>query len=484
MSLKKLNRKTAGPQGMQRPVKVLQFGGGNFLRAFADWMIDIANDKTDFNGSVEIVLSIRQGAADVINAQDGLYHVVTNGIAQGKTISDIRLIRSVAGAFNPANDFPRFLRAAENPDLQIIISNTTEAGIAFYADDTQPNSLPESFPGKLTALLYHRFIHFNGAADKGLVILPCELIEKNGATLHQIVLRFADHWSLPQEFKNWIIASNTFCNTLVDRIVPGYPKDKIQNIQQATGYEDDLVVTAEPFYLWAIEGDDSVSKKFPLDQAGLQVKFVSDLAPFRTRKVRILNGGHTTLVPVAYLAGLRTVRESAEDKVVGAFLRQAIYDEIIPTLHGEAGELRQFAEDVLDRFSNPFIRHELASIALNSISKFSVRVLPSLLAYIDTHQQLPRRLTFSLAALIRFYKGTWQGQPLPVHDSTPVTAFFADAWKNTDINIVAARALAHQEFWGKDLTQYAGLTQQVVHDLNHLEQAEQGKVPVVPAFLK
>jgi tagaturonate reductase len=483
MALKKLNRNTAGSEGSKRPVKVLQFGGGNFLRAFADWMIDIVNEKTDFQGNVEIVLSIRQGAADVINAQDGLFHVVTNGFFQGKTISDIRLIRSVAGAFNPASDFPRFLKAAENPDLQIILSNTTEAGIAFYADDTSPTSLPESFPGKLTALLYHRFRHFEGAADKGVVVLPCELIEKNGEILQQIVLRFADHWSLPETFKNWIARANTFCNTLVDRIVPGFPKDTLQDIQQAAGYEDDLLVSAEPYYLWVIEGDEAVQKKIPLEKAGLNVKFVSDLTPYRTRKVRILNGGHTTLVPVAYLHGLRTVRESVENDITGKFLQRAIFDEIIPTLDGDAGELRAFANDVLERFRNPFIHHELSSIALNSISKYKVRVLPSLVNYVETKGKLPRHLLFSLAALIYFYRGKWKGQPLPVNDSPLVLEIFKKAWKDNDTDYAASYILSNTDLWGQDLTQYNGLTLQVLDGLNYLKEVERGEVKhVIPEF--
>jgi len=483
MSLKKLNRHTAGPQGAQRPIKVLQFGGGNFLRAFADWMIDIANEKTDFNGNIEIVLSIRQGAADALNAQDGLYHVVSNGYAQGQIVSDMRLIRSVADAFNPAGDYTRFLRSAENPDLQIVISNTTEAGIAFYADDTSPTTLPESFPGKLTSLLYHRFRHFAGAPDKGLVIIPCELIEKNGDTLRDIVLRFADHWSLPDDFKRWIHDANTFCNTLVDRIVPGYPRDTIHQVQQATGYEDDLVVSAEPYYIWVIEGDADVREKFPLAQAGLQVKFVTDLTPYRTRKVRILNGGHTALVPVAYLSGLRTVRESVEDTVVGKFLTHAIYDEIIPTLDGDVNELRAYAGDVLERFRNPFIRHELASIALNSTSKFKVRILPSLVRYIETQGKLPHHLLFSLAALIYFYKGSWRSQPLPVNDSPAVMDIFHKAWRDNDAVYAASRILADSSLWGQDLTRYNGLTQDVVNGLNYLKKAELGEVnSVIPDF--
>ncbi|HEV8513363.1 MAG TPA: tagaturonate reductase [Cyclobacteriaceae bacterium] len=466
--LKKLNRVTTSlPQ--QRPIKVLQFGGGNFLRAFADWMIDLLNEQANFDGAVQIVQSTKSGKGDLLNEQQGLYHVVLNGIKNGSTFEETRLITCVNGAINPSDDYQAFLKAAENPDLKFIISNTTEVGIAFNHKDTSNLTLAESFPGKLTALLYHRFAYFKGASDKGLILLPCELLEKNGEALKQTIHQFIAHWHLSNAFAEWINNCNIFCNTLVDRIVPGFPKDKINEIQESTGYEDNLVVMAEPFHLFVIESPEVVREAFPADKIGLSVKFVKDLTPYRTSKVRILNGAHTTLVPVAYLHGFRTVRESIEDKVVGEFIHKALYDEIIPTLDLPKEELHQFAHDVMERFQNPFIRHELMSIALNSISKYKVRVLPSVLKYVELKKQLPEKLILSLAALIRFYKGEWRGEIITLNDTPEVLSSFKNAWSSADLSTVAHKILSNKSLWGIDLTIIAGLEDKVK---NHLQKME------------
>ena len=322
--LKKLNRKTAYAD-QTRPIKILQFGEGNFLRAFVDWMVDILNEKTNFNGAIQVVQPIKNGMAGALNEQEGLYHVVLKGIQQNEIVSETRLITSVYKAINPYESFEAFVKSAENPDLRFIVSNTTEAGITFNAADSNPQVLAESFPGKLTQLLFHRFNFFKGDSRKGLILLPCELIEKNGENLRKAILDYATLWKLPQEFTSWIKEANVFCNTLVDRIVPGFPKDTIQEIQNTSGYQDNLVVQAEPFHLWVIEGPPNVQKEFPTDAAGLEVKFVDDLTPYRIRKVRILNGAHTVLVPVAYLKGFTTVRESIDDDYIGTFTRNAIF---------------------------------------------------------------------------------------------------------------------------------------------------------------
>jgi tagaturonate reductase len=466
--LKKLNRVTASlPQ--QHPIKVLQFGGGNFLRAFADWMIDLLNEKADFNGAVQIVQSTKSGKGDLLNEQQGLYHVVLNGIKNGHTFEEIRLITCVNGAVNPSDDYQAYLKTAENPDLKFIISNTTEVGIAFNPKDTSNLIVAESFPGKLTALLYHRFVYFNGASDKGLILLPCELLEKNGEILKQTIHQYIFHWHLPKAFTEWINNSNIFCNTLVDRIVPGFPKEQISEIQKITGYEDNLVVMAEPFHLFVIEAPEIVRRAFPADKIGLNVKFVDDLTPYRTSKVRILNGIHTAMVPVAYLKGFRTVRESIDDTAIGEFIHTAINDEIIPTLALPKEELQQFASDVIERFQNPFIRHELMSIALNSISKYKVRVLPSVLRYIELKKQLPEKLIFSLAALIRFYKGEWNGEPIALNDTPEVLNFFKKVWSGNDITIVAHRVLSNKEFWDMDLTTISGLEDKVKNYLKEMK---------------
>jgi tagaturonate reductase len=456
---KKLNRQTVSTE--RRPIRVLQFGEGNFLRAFCDWMIDILNEKTDFNGNVKIVQPIAQGMGAMINSQEGLYHVVLNG----KRSNETRLITCVDSVMNPYEDYNRFLALAEYPDLEFVVSNTTEAGIAFNENDRSPDTLPDSFPGKVTALLYRRFKTGGGS----LVFLPCELIEKNGTSLKAVVERYIDYWKLPSEFKTWLNANVLFCNTLVDRIVPGFPKELIHEIHQRTGFEDNLAVMAEPFHLWVIEAPERVRRALPLEQAGLQVKFVTDLTPYRTRKVRILNGAHTALVPVAYLKGLRTVRESVDDKEVGTYLMKAIHEEIIPTLDLPKEELTRFADEVMERFQNPYIKHELASIALNSISKFKVRVLPSVLAYISLKNELPKRLLYSLAALIRFYKGEWKGDTLPVNDTHEIVAFFANAWQTNDPVHVARVVLGNVEFWGTDLNSVEGLNKYVTESLKQID---------------
>jgi len=465
---KPLNRKSAGIAS-NRPVKVLQFGEGNFLRAFADWIIDLLNERTNFNGDVRIIQPLSKGTGEMINKQDGLYHVVLNGILNGKPTTVIRLIQCVRGVVNPYEDFEGYLRTAENPDLQIIISNTTEAGIAFHPDDTNPEKLPSSFPGKLTVLLYHRFKFFSGAPGKALTLIPCELIDRNGQKLRDTIIQYIRLWDLPDAFLNWIQHHTTFCNTLVDRIVPGFPKETITQIQDAIGFEDNLVVVAEPFHLWVIEGPDQVGQLMPAADAGLDVLFVKDQTPYRTRKVRILNGAHTSLVPVAYLHGLRTVREAVEDPFAGTFLKEAIEQEIIPTLDLPEKELRQFAHSVLERFRNPFIKHELSAIALNSISKYKVRVLPSILEYVSRKGKLPERLLYSLACLIRFYKGEWRGEALPVNDDPAILQRFEEAWQSGDVAYVASGILSDTELWDTDLTHIPGVTERVSAHLEMLQ---------------
>src|SRR5690606_23504470 len=370
--MKPLNRQNANTTS-DRPIKILQFGTGNFLRGFIDWAVDILNEKTGFNGDIQIVQPHGKSPATALNAQEGLYHVVTRGFQNGQVVDEVRLINSVRSAINPYLEYESFLALADNPELRFMISNTTEAGIYFDPKDEHPDAVPASFPGKLTALLYRRFTFFKGEASKGLIHLPCELIEQNAQKLKATILQYAKLWSLGSAFESWINEHNVFCNTLVDRIVPGYPQEDAQEMTERTGFKDDLMVMTEPFHLWIIEGPQSLESEFPINQTGLDIYFAEDLSPYRTRKVRILNGAHTAMVPLAYLRGLRTVREAVEDPYIGDFLNKAIYDEIIPTLDLPQGELEKFAQDVVERFKNPFIKHELKDIALNSVSKFQVR---------------------------------------------------------------------------------------------------------------
>lgn len=466
--LKKLNRAAANLPAPSS-IRVLQFGEGNFLRAFVDWMVDLLNEKTNFNAGIEVIQPMSKGMGQTLNAQDGLFHTVLKGIHEGKAITETRLITCVSHCIDPYENFQAFLKAAENPSLRFIVSNTTEAGIAFNPSDTRPDVLADSFPGKVTQLLWHRYKFFEGDKKYGCIFLPCELIDKNGDTLKSTIYEFAALWNLPKGFVDWLHHANTFCNTLVDRIVPGFPKENIREIQEAIGYEDQLVVQAEPFHLWVIDGPDTVQEEFPARAAGLNVKFVSDIAPYRTRKVRILNGAHTSLVPVAYLAGFRTVMDSVNDESTGRYIRKVIFDEIIPTLDLPEDELKQFANDVIERFQNPFIRHELLSIALNSISKFRVRVLPSILEYYKRKGSLPENLVFSLAALLRFYKGEWRGETIPLNDSPDVLEFFKDSWKHDQPDGLVQNVLANESLWGEDLAQFDGLAARLEAGLKRLE---------------
>jgi len=462
--MKTLNRNTF--LGKIYPEKILQFGEGNFLRAFANWMIHEMNNKADFNAGVVVVQPIAQGLVQMLNDQDGLYTLYLNGIKDGKAVSEHQLIDCIQRGINPYTNYDEYLINADNADLQFVISNTTEAGISYHKGDKLDDRPQKSFPGKLTALLYRRFQTFEGSPDKGLIIIPCELIDRNGDNLKKIVLQYSADWKLGDDFLSWLEGAITFCNTLVDRIVPGYPRDKLEAITQELGYKDNLVVEGEQFHLWVIEGPDTVKKAFPAHEYGLQVVFTDNMEPYRTRKVRILNGAHTSLVPVGFLYGIDKVRESLQDPVVGAFLKGAIFDEICPTLDLPEEELNQFAHAVLDRFRNPYLEHALLSISLNSVSKFKTRVLPSILEYMDRKNELPKRLLFSMAALIAFYRGERDGQLIPLKDNQEVLDFFKTQWATGNIASITENTLKNVAFWGRDLTEFEHLTETVEDFLN------------------
>ena len=464
--MKKLSKREV--KTTDHPTRILQFGNGNFLRAFADWMVDIANEKGFFDGKIHIVQNHSKTGFDQMKNQDCLFHVLEQGMKNGEIHQKTRLVSSVSGISYPKDNYPEYLKLGKNPDLRFVISNTTEAGILFDPADAEFDFLPETFPGKLTALLHHRFEHFEGDSTKGMIIIPCELIEKNGQVLKSCILKYAGLWNLPQAFSEWIESACIFCDTLVDRIVPGFPKGSIKEIQEQIGFEDELIVMAEPFHLWVIEGPEEVRQEFPLHLAGLDVKFVDDLTPYRTQKVRILNGGHTAMVPWAYLNGLRTVRESVENPEIGEFLRKVIFEEIIPTLDMPKEQLEKFAADVLERFANPFIVHELKSIALNSISKFRVRVLPSLLVYYKKNQQWPQKLTLAFAALLVFYRGEFKGEMLPVKDEKAVMEIFSQAWSKNSIEDTLTIILSNESLWGQNLDLLPGLKNEVLKSITKI----------------
>ncbi|SHO51144.1 tagaturonate reductase [Desulfopila aestuarii] len=461
---------------VKRPERILQFGEGNFLRAFSDWMIDITNEKTDFNGNVVLIQPIERGLAEMINNQHGLYTTVLRGVQDGKTVEELRLINSVSRCINPYSEYDEYLKCAENPDLRFILSNTTEAGIAWSATDKPDDQPQQSFPGKVTSFLAHRFRHFSGDTSKGLVFIPCELIDKNGDKLKEYVLRHAAAWNLDDDFIDWVNTACDFCNSLVDRIVPGYPKEEAAGLTNKTGYIDNLLDAAEIFHLWVIETRKDYSKEFPLVAAGLNVIWTKDMSFYRTRKVRILNGAHTLTVPAAFLYGLDTVEECIKDELVYRFMKKGIYDEIIPSMDGDETELKTYASDVLERFANPYIKHLLLSITLNSVSKFKTRDLPSLIAFIGKTGKVPPALAFSLAALIAFYQGTEivngelegvrNGKPYAIKDDLAVLQRFAALYREGGEADERARkitkaVLSDSSWWGEDLTSYAGLEDQV-----------------------
>lgn len=453
----------------QAPVykeRIMQFGEGNFLRAFVNWMIHKMNKEAEFDGGVVAVQPIDKGLINMLNDQDGLYTLYMNGIKNGEAVSENEVIDCIQRGIDPYVDFEGLKALAASDDLRFVISNTTEAGISYQEGNKFDDVPPASFPAKVTVLLHHRFTTFSGAADKGLIFIPCELIDRNGDNLKKIILQYAEEWNLGAEFVAWVEDNNIFCNTLVDRIVPGYPRDKVEQLTQELGYKDNLIVEGEQFHLWVIEGPASVEAEFPSAKCGLDVVFTDNMAPYRTRKVRILNGAHTTMVPVSYMYGIEYVRESVEDEVIGAWIKSAIADEIVPTLDLPLEELNQFASDVLDRFRNPYLKHALMSIALNSVSKFKTRVLPSVTEYIARKGELPQKLCYSLAALICFYKGEVGGKEIALNDDQPVLDFAASTWAKYDGSADSAKAVAtaflsNTSFWGEDLTSYEGLAELV-----------------------
>jgi Mannitol-1-phosphate/altronate dehydrogenases len=467
--------------------RIIQFGEGNFLRAFIDWMVHEMNDKADFRTNVVLVQPIEKGMVDALNEQDGLYTLVLKGLRNGTSVKETHLIQSVSRGINPYSEFEGYLKLAENPDMRFIISNTTEAGIAFSAEDQPDLKPPKTFPGKLTVLLYHRFKTFGNDTTKGFIILPCELIDRNGDNLKKCVLQYCDLWGLGNDFKSWLTTANVFCNTLVDRIVPGYSAETAKEIEALTNYEDKLVVEAEPFHLWVIEGPEWIQKELPTRQACLNVLFVNDMTPYRTRKVRILNGAHTVLTPVAYLAGIETVREGVEHPLVGNFLKQTLAGEIIPTLDLPSDELVAFATSVDERFRNPFIKHLLMSIALNSVSKFKARVLPSLTEYYKRKGTLPSHICFSLAALIAFYRGKNGDQAIPLKDEDYVLTLCKNLWDKYDGSQTSAEHLVAAFFkdktlWDEDLTAIHGLSSRVSTYLQDI--LKQGMPQALDNFMK
>ena len=454
------------------PERVLQFGEGGFLRAFVDYFFDLANEKHGFNGKVVLVQPIDRGLTDVINRQEGLYTLYLRGFQDGRTVNNKRVISCVSRCIDPYRDFASLLACAHNPDLHYIASNTTEAGIAYDAACKFDDAPQSSFPGKLTRFLYERYLAFGKEKGKGMVILSCELIDDNGKELKACVEKYINKWGLEEGFKTWLDEENLFCSSLVDRIVTGYPKNEAERLNAENGYIDNLIDTGEAFGAWVIEGPEWLKKELPFCRGDLPVIVTHDHKPYKQRKVRILNGAHTTMVLGAYLAGQDIVRDCMKDDVIAGYMDKALYEEIIPTLTLPKDELCAFAASVRERFSNPFIDHLLLSISLNSVSKWRARCLPSLKAYMEKFSSVPDCLSLGLACLLSFYHGDRmeggkliaqreKGNEYEINDDIGALEFFL-AHKDEPAEKYVRAALSNESFWGEDLTKLPGLEDKVL----------------------
>lgn len=479
--MKKLNSSTA--HKTSRPERVIQFGEGNFLRAFVDWIISNMNEKTDFNGNVVVVQPIEKGMVDLLNSQDGLYHVNLQGLENGKNINSYRMIDVISRGLNPYSEFEKFLPLAEQPEIRFVISNTTEAGIAFDPQCRLEDQPASSYPGKLTQLLYHRFKHFNGDMTKGLIIFPCELIFLNGHKLKETILQYIDLWELGNDFKQWFENACGVYATLVDRIVPGFPKKDIEAIKNQLGYDDNLVVQGEAFHLWVIEAPESVAEEFPASRAGLNVLFVPFEKPYHERKVTLLNGPHTVLSPVAFLSGINIVRDACQHAVIGKYIHRVMYDELMETLDLPKEELLRFADAVMERFTNPYVDHQLTSIMLNSFSKFATRDLPGLKTYLARKKQLPEGLILGLAAIITYYKGGVRpdGVSYTPQDTPEVLNEMKVLWDGRSLKEVAQGVLAMESVWNENLNAIPGLTEKLTCYLEEI--TDKGMLNVVSSLI-
>ena len=475
------------------PEKVLQFGEGNFLRAFVDYWFDLANEKADWNGKCVLVQPIAPGLAKMINEQEGLYTLYLRGSENGQKVDDKRVISSVSRCLNPYEkaDYEKMMDVAASDDLEIIVSNTTEAGIVYDPACQQNDCPPSSFPAKLTQVLYHRY----KAGKKGIIMLACELIDNNGKELQKCCNNYAKDWNLDAAFIDWMNTANTFCSTLVDRIVPGRIRDpkELAALEEANGYHDTVLDVGEVFGVWVIEGPAGLEDKLPFKKAGVNVMVVPDVTPYKKRKVRILNGAHTGFVLGAYLAGFDIVRDCMHNDTIRGFMNKMLHEEIIPTLPLDKKDLEEFASAVEDRFNNPFVNHELMSISLNSTSKWRARNMPSFLEYIEKNGKLPTCLTMSFAAYIAFYSNNIQelndkglvckrakGNEYTISDDRYVLEFY-NAHKDDDIPTLVHAVMTNEQMWGQDLTKVAGFEEATVKNLTLIR--EQGAMAAYKSCL-
>lgn len=462
----------------EAPERVLQFGEGNFLRAFVDYFIDIANEKAGFHGKVCVVQPIAGGLAEEINRQEGLYTVYLRGYENDVKVSRKRVVSSISRALNPYTQYVELLKCAQNPDLRYIISNTTEAGIVFDGQCAFDDAPPGSFPAKLTRFLYERFRCMGGEQGKGFVILSCELIDHNGDELKRCVEEYIRLWELEESFSKWVVEENIFCSTMVDRIVTGYPAAEAEELNRQNGYEDKLLDAGEVFAIWVIEGPDALREELPFEKAGLPVVVCGDCAPYKQRKVRILNGVQTGMVLASYLSGQNIVRFCMEDEAIVRYMENTIYKEIIPSLDLDREDMLAFAKEVFQRLKNPFIDHKLLDISLNTTAKWRARDLPSVKAYLAKFGELPPCLVFSFAAYLKFYRGRERREnyllarrgeeEYRIRDDLYVLDFFLRHKDDSTRDLVRG-VCANEQMWGEDLNELPGFAQMVEQYLNLIE---------------
>ena len=494
--MKKALNKLTAPKSVA-PERIIQFGEGNFLRAFVDWIIWNMDAKTNFNGSVVVVQPIDRGMVDWLNGQDCLYHVNLQGRLNGEAVNSLERIDVISRALNPYSQNAAFMALADQPEIRFVISNTTEAGITFDLACKFTDAPASSYPGKLVQLLYRRYKTFNGDPKKGLILMPCELIFLNGHHLKECIYQYIELWKEDlgadyEGFKEWFTKYNYVCATLVDRIVPGFPRKDIAAIQEKVGYADNLVVQAEIFHLWVIEKPENMSidelrEEFPAEKAGLHVLIAESEKPYHERKVTLLNGPHTVLSPVAYLSGINIVRDACNDPVIGKYIHKVQFEELMETLNLPMDELRQFASDVLERFNNPYVDHQVTSIMLNSFPKFETRDLPGLKTYLERKGQLPKGLVLGLAAIITYYKGGTRadGAPIQPNDAQEIMDLLTQLWATGNTRKVAEGVLGATDIIWKEskqnLNEIPDLTDMVEGFLNDIQS--KGMVETVKSIL-
>ncbi len=466
------------------PEKVIQFGEGVFIRAFFNYFLEIANSRNIFNGRAIVIQPVHVEKAKILNDQDCLFTLCSRGLKNGQKQENYSIISSISKAYAAKLDWIDILKFSKSPELEIITSNTTEAGISYNSEDNMDLNPPISYPGKLTSFLYNRYENFDSSTDAGLIILPLELVENNGDALKKIVKKLIKNWNLENKFMNWLEKANIFCNTLVDRIVTGYPRDEMEQFRKILKYEDKMLNTAELYHIWVIEGGENVRKKIPLDEADLNVLFVPDLTPYYLKKVRILNGAHTSMVHLSYLMGNNLVKESIEQPLVNKFLRNFLFDEVIPSMEISKGELINYTNIILERFENPYIEHRLINITLNSNSKIRYRILPTLIEFYEKFKKIPKLIPLSFASFLYFMKinkeseGKFYGirdkEHYEIKDDEEVIRYYNSEWQNVDskkpetIEKFVTKICKNKDFWQVDLTTLGNFKDLVIENLLYI----------------